>query len=184
MNTTINSNANIRSAQVTPAAEVAALRGVGQQAGNSRQVQDDAGRSASAVVSINPAARQRASAEASGESGRVSGSSVGAAPNRLPVNVSAALRAYESAQQTPANTAATQSQRGQAAQVSRSTSASNDPTGANNAERTRPTRASDDESAQLAQAAQERQQRDAAANLQSGAANALRAGNQSARVVS
>ena len=186
MNTTINNNtASIRSAQVQPAGEVSAPRGGAQQAASGRQSPTgEASRSASVVVSINPTARERASAEAGGQTGRPSNASAASSGTRVPVNVSAALRAYESAQQTNSNVASTQAQRGPAAQVSRSTSASNDPTGANNAERTRPTRASDDESAEQAQAAQERQQRDTAANLQSSAASTLRAGNQATRAVS
>lgn len=162
----------------------------------------DASTPTSAVVNINPAARERAQAdrasgataapdngqaEGSGESrvaaraSRPAGTSASATTlgNRLPTNVSAALKAYSSSQ-TTATAAPTQTTGSQAAQESRSTTASNDPTGTTDEGRTKPARASTQDTAAIAEKDQVRQQRDQAANLQSAATGTARLGNQAA----
>jgi hypothetical protein len=202
MSPVVSNNASVSSNPVQSVRPVEPRGRNDQNAGGAAPAGTDATASPSAVVTINPVARERAQAErmsASGANGAAPTESsttartnaqanrpagpVAAAVNgnRVPTNVSAALRAYESAQSTAA-AAPSQTPRNQPTQESRSTSAANDPTGLNNVGRTRPPRAGEPETANTAEQAQERQQRDQAALLQSAAANTARAGNQSARV--
>lgn len=154
----------------------------------------------SAIVKINPAARERAQADGAAgtttspnseqaersdenrvaaRASRPAGSSTAANGNRLPANVSAALKAYGSTQPNAPATP-TQTDRRQATQGSPSTTASNDPTGATDEGRTKPVRASTQDTAAIAEKDREREQRDQAANLQSAATGTARLGNQAA----
>lgn len=197
MSPAINNNAN---------SSVQALRAVEQRTRSERTASGavssgaDAVTTASAVVKINPAARELAQTDRAsrvtpepnssqpGNAGertdaaarRAAGTSAVANGNRLPTNVSAALKAYGSNQQKVA-TEPTQTTGSQAIQDSRTTTASNDPTGTTQAGRTKPARASTQETADSAEKAQAREQRDQAANLQSAASATTRLANQSAR---
>lgn len=202
MSPVISNNANASSNAVQ------SLRAVEQRARSERPSSGaatsgtDGTSTPSAIVKINPAARERAQADgatgvtaspdneqtegsggsrAAARANRPAGASTAANGNRLPTNVSAALKAYGSTQPNAPATPA-QAPRSQATQESRSPTASNDPTGATNSGRTKPTRASTQETAEVAEKAQVRQQRDQAANLQSAAANTTRLANQSARI--
>lgn len=209
MNPVISNNASTRSNPVQPVRPVEPGGRNGRNVDGAAPASADAPTAPSAIVTINPAARERAQADrasASGAAGAdtsagstgqaganaranrpagaaaaVNGNSSGSGNNRLPSNVSAALRAYESAQVNPA-TATDPTPRSQAVQANRSNAAANDPTGLDNEGRTRPTRAGDTDTAQAAEQAQASQQRDQAALLQGAAASATRLGNQSARV--
>ena len=186
MNPVISNNASTRSNPVQPVRPVEPGGRNGRNVDGAAPASADAPTAPSAIVTINPAARERAQADrasASGVAAAVNGNSSGSGSgnNRLPSNVSAALRAYESAQVNPA-TATDPTPRSQAVQANRSNAAANDPTGLDNEGRTRPTRASDTDTAQAAEQAQASQQRDQAALLQGAAASATRLGNQSARV--
>lgn len=200
MSPVINNNANASSS-------VQALRAVEQRTRSERPASGsassgtDAVTTASAVVKINPAARELAQSDrasrvapepnssqsgnagernAAANASRAAGTAAVANGNRLPTNVSAALKAYGATQQTPA-AEPTQTTGTQAIQDSRSTTASNDPTGVTQAGRTKPVRASTQETADSAEKAQAREQRDQAANLQSAASATTRLANQSAR---
>lgn len=196
MSPAINNNANANSS-------VQALRAVEQRTRSERTASGavssgaDAVTTASAVVKINPAARELAQTDRAsrvkpepnssqpGNAGernaaRAAGTSAAANGNRLPTNVSAALKAYGATQQT-APAERTQTTGSQAIQDSRSTTAFNDPTGVTQAGRTKPARASTQETADSAEQAQAREQRDQAANLQSAASATTRLANQSAR---
>ena len=164
-------------------------------------------RSSSAIVKINPAARERAQADRVAGSGSAVGSpqtegntearsiarasrpvgtsSVAGSANRVPANVSAALRAYGANQPNATATSAnqtTQTTRNQDVEAKRSTSAANDPTGLTNTGRTKPTRASVQQTAALAEQDQLRQQRNQSANLQGASTSTARLGNQAASI--
>lgn len=215
MNPVISNNASTRSNLVQPVRPVEPGGRNGRNVDGAAPASADAPTAPSAIVTINPAARERAQADRASASGAAgadtpagstgqaganaranrpagaaaavngnssgTGNSSGSGNNRLPSNVSAALRAYESAQVNPA-TATDPTPRSQAVQANRSNAAANDPTGLDNEGRTRPTRAGDTDTAQAAEQAQASQQRDQAALLQGAAASATRLGNQSARV--
>jgi hypothetical protein len=163
--------------------------------------------STSAIVKINPAARERAQADRAAGSGsaagspqtegnadarstarasRPAGTSLAAGnANRVPTNVSAALRAYGANQPNPTATPAnqiTQTTRNQDVEAKRSTSAANDPTGLTNTGRTKPTRAGVQETAAVAEQDQLRQQRNQSANLQGASTSTARLGNQAAGI--
>jgi hypothetical protein len=160
-------------------------------------------RSNSAIVQINPAARERAQAEGStgigspanrsrpqgggdaSQAAAVDRQTNGQPPadtaSRLPVNVGAALRAYE-ANRAVGQGAPSTLQRGAVEQADNRASASRDDP-ADDGAQARPARASSSETRDLDQVARERQQRDAEANLRGGANQALRLGNQSAGAV-
>lgn len=164
-------------------------------------------RSSSAVVKINPAARERAQADraagavsaagapqtegssdarSTARASRPAGTSpVADSANRVPANVSAALRAYGANQPNATATSAnqtTQTTRNQDVEAKRSTSAANDPTGLTNTGRTKPTRASVQDTAAVAQQDQLRQQRNQSANLQGASTSTARLGNQAASI--
>ncbi|MBY0465427.1 MAG: hypothetical protein K2W33_10845 [Burkholderiales bacterium] len=164
-------------------------------------------RSASAIVKINPAARERAQADRTAGTATSAGASqtertadtrsaarasrpagapaAAGSTHRVPTHVSAALRAYGANQPTATATSAnqaTQTIRNQDVEAKRSTSAANDPTGLTNTGRTKPTRASVQETAALAEQDQLRQQRNRSANLQGASTSTARLGNQAASV--
>lgn len=163
----------------------------------------DAASTPSAVVTIHPAARERAradgasggteagangqaadSAERSGanSANRPAGATAMAGGNRLPTQVSAALKAY-GANQAGVTAEPARPGPSQVAPPTRSTTASNDPTGVTDAGRTKPARDSTEDTAATAEQAQERQLRDQSANLQSAVTSMTRLAHQSARTV-